>query len=564
MVSKLKLADMLVKLELISEDDMKNLIDLSRDNGETGNNDILLGSLILKEGLLTKDQLIPVLEYQTDTKYVSLKETTIDYMAVRQINEKLARTSKLIPIEVRDGKILIAMADPLDLMVRDDIRLITNLEPEVYLSFWDEIERAINANYTSSELAEKAVEEMEILESEEPDEIKDEDVEISKAPIVRLLNSIFEQAVRIKASDIHIEPLEKGVKVRLRIDGDLKEMMSIPKSSQAALIARIKIMSNLDIAEKRVPQDGRIELKILDKAIDLRVSILPTVYGEKIVLRILDRSSILMTKEKLGFTAHNISLFDKIIKAPEGILLLSGPTGSGKTTTLYAVLRELNKPNVNIITVEDPVEYRLAGVHQVQVNPKAGLTFASGLRSILRQDPDIVMVGEIRDAETAQIASRAAITGHLVLSTIHTNDTVSTVTRLTDMGIELYMVASALVGVIAQRLVKRICNGCKHPKETNDKEMSMLSIKEPTTIYYGRGCNACGGTGYSGRVAIHEILALDRELRSIITQGAPADKIKDLAKEKGLKTLGETCRELVLEGVTTVEEMLRVTYSVDN
>lgn len=564
MRTKVKLGDMLVRLQLITQDILNTATETLRERGGSGNNDMELSSLLMKEGYVTKDQIIPVLEYLIDAKYVDLKECEIDTLAVKLLSERVARNHRLIPISTRETKILVVMADPLDLMARDDIRLITGLDPECYFAFWEEIERAININYTSSELAEQAVEDMEEeTEQEETVEAREAETEVNRAPIVRLVNSILEQAVRIKASDIHIEPMEKNVKVRLRIDGDLKEMMSIPKSSHAAISARIKIMSNLNIAEKRLPQDGRIELKVLERPIDLRVSILPTVHGEKVVMRILDRSSISVTKEQLGFTSHNISLFNKIIKAPEGIILLSGPTGSGKTTTLYTVLKELNKPNVNIITVEDPVEYRLDGVHQVQTNDKAGLTFASALRSILRQDPDVVMIGEIRDAETAQIAARAAITGHVVLSTIHTNDTISTVSRLTDMGIELFMVATALVGVIAQRLVKRVCTGCKEFRDATAEELALLKMEGPVQVAQGTGCNVCGGTGYAGRIAIHEILALDKELRSMITSGVATDAIKERAREKGLRTLNESCKELVLEGITSIQEMTRVTYSID-
>ena len=566
MIKKLPLGDLLIKLNLIAEESLAVAQEQLKNSNFIGSQDAGLAELLLKEKYLSKDQLIAVLEYQTGVTYFDLRNETIDNAAVRMVNEKIARNYKLIPVNTYEDKIRIIMADPLDLVAKDDVRLITGLEPEIYFAFASEIEQAINANYTSSELAEKALEEMRqenVVDTEE--EVKDAaEEDVARAPVVRLVNSILEQAVRIKASDIHIEPMEKQIKVRIRVDGDLREMMTIPISSLTSLVARVKIMSSLDIAERRVPQDGRINIVILNRPIDLRVSILPTVYGEKIVMRILDQSSILVTKDKLGFTEHNVELFDKIIRAPEGIILVSGPTGSGKTTTLYAVLGELNKPNVNIITVEDPVEYRLEGVHQVQVNAKAGLTFAAGLRSILRQDPDIVMLGEIRDAETAEIATRAAITGHVVLSTIHTNDTVSTISRLTDMGIEKFIVATALMGVVAQRLVKRICVGCKTSREATDEELGMLGLDEPTHIHYGEGCNVCGGTGYSGRIAIHEVLVMDKELRSMVTRDEPADVIKDCARsKKGLKTLGETCKELVLQGVTTIDEMVRVTYSVD-
>lgn len=565
MVKDLKLGDLLVQLGLLTDDKLQVVMAGIADNDLSGNIDIALSTTLIGDNYLSKDQLIPVLEYYFGTTYIDLSSSAIEPAVIKIITEKLAKSYQLIPFNITDTKIMLAMADPRDIMAQDDIHLITGLEPEVYFAFWDEIERVIRYNFTSSDVAEQAAEEISqdaVMAADE--EVEEDNSEVNRAPVVRLINSIFEQAVRVKASDIHIEPLEKSVKIRLRIDGDLREMMTVPKSSHAAVIARIKIMSRLDIAEKRVPQDGRIEIRVLDKPIDLRVSLLPTVHGEKAVLRLLDRANIAVTKERLGFTPHNISLFDTIIKSPEGIVLVSGPTGSGKTTTLYTVLRELNKPHLNIITVEDPVEYRLDGIHQVQVNPKTGLTFATGLRSILRQDPDIIMVGEIRDTETASIAVRAAITGHVVLSTIHTNDTVSTIFRLIDMGIETYMVSTALVGVIAQRLVKRICTNCRTPHQSDAQEMVLMGVTEPATVYHGTGCNTCNNTGYAGRIAIHEVLALDKELRSLITRGEDADSIKVRAREKSLRTLNETCKELVLQGITTVDEMVRVTYSIDN
>ncbi len=334
-------------------------------------------------------------------------------------------------------------------------------------------------------------------------------------------------------------------------------------TAHSAIITRIKIMGGMDIAEKRIPQDGRVETKVDEHLIDLRISILPTVYGEKVVIRILGGSSGALTREQLGLSETNEVLFDKISKSPNGIILVSGPTGSGKTTTLYSLLKEINKPEVNIITVEDPVEYKLEGVNQVQVNVKAGLTFASGLRSILRQDPDIIMIGEIRDSETAQIAIRASITGHLVLSTIHTNDAASSVARLVDMGTEPYLVSSSMVGVVAQRLVRNICNHCKTSYKPSHSEMMLLKMKEPVPLYKGAGCPVCNFTGYKSRSAIHEIIVITREIRDLVNRGASTDQISQTAIRQGTVTLRDSCSELVLEGRTTVDEMLKVTYSVD-
>ncbi len=387
---------------------------------------------------------------------------------------------------------------------------------------------------------------------------------MESAPVVRLINSVLQHSIKSSASDIHIEPTAGNLKVRFRIDGQLQEVMNSSMMAHSAIITRIKIMGGMDIAEKRIPQDGRVETKVDGKNVDLRLSILPTVYGEKVVIRILGGSSGALSRDQLGLSKANEILFDKITKSPNGIILVSGPTGSGKTTTLYSLLKEVNTPEVNIITVEDPVEYKLDGVNQVQVNTKAGLTFASGLRSILRQDPDIIMIGEIRDSETAQIAIRASITGHLVLSTIHTNDAASSVARLVDMGVESYLVTSSLVGVVAQRLVRNVCSHCKTAYKPSHSEMMLLKMKEPVPLYKGAGCPVCNYTGYKGRSAIHEIIVMTREIRELVNRGGSIDQINQIAARQGTINLRESCAELVLEGRTTVDEMLKVTYSTEN
>ncbi len=351
--------------------------------------------------------------------------------------------------------------------------------------------------------------------------------------------------------------------MRYRIDGELQSYLNIAKHIHSAIVTRIKIMGKMDIAEKRVPQDGRVEAVIEGYEIDMRLSILPTVHGEKIVIRILNRNNTIMNKEQIGFTPENLEAFDKIIQSPHGIILLVGPTGSGKTTTLYAILRELNDIKKNIITVEDPVEYRLNGITHTQVNNKAGLTFSTALRSILRQDPDIVMIGEIRDAETAQIAVRASITGHLVLSTVHTNDTSSTIARLVDMGIEEYLVSSSLTGIVAQRLVKRICPSCKEEYIPTEFERNMLNVDADVVLYRGQGCNACNNTGYKGRTAIHEVLPVTEDIRSMISNRANTQEIKQEAINNGMMTLRDSAKRLVVEGVTTMEELIKMTYSID-
>lgn len=556
--AKMRLGDILVKSGVLTNERLEQALILQKKEHKK------LGELLIDEKILTEEQILGVLEYQLGIPYIDLNRYIVDRKVPKMVPELLAKKHNLIAINMEKGKLVVAMSDPLDIIAIDDARISTGMELELVISSKNDIKKAINEYYDSTELAERAVEEFKLQTSVQDiavEELEDEDV--INAPIVILVNTIINQAVRSRASDIHIEPFEKIVRIRYRIDGELKEVMSPAKSTHSALATRIKIMGKMDISEKRIPQDGRVETIIENRAIDMRISVLPTVYGEKIVIRLLDRNAIIVSKEELGFTKHNLELFDKIIKAPEGIILLTGPTGSGKTTTLYTILKELNQINKNIITVEDPVEYRLNGVNQVQVNTKAGLTFASGLRSILRQDPDIVMVGEIRDAETAQIATRAAITGHLVLSTLHTNDTASTISRLIDMGIESYMVSSSVVGIIAQRLVKRICPKCKEAYEASSEEMGFLHRDEKTTLYKGKGCNACSGTGYSGRIAIHEVMVMDREIRNMIDKGNSIDEIKDKAISKGLSTLNESCKELVLSGITTMEQLIKITYSVD-
>ena len=563
MISKRRLGDVMLSLNMITQEQLDRCLKIQNTSH------MKLGEIMVAEGYLLKEQLNSVLEFQMGVPYVELSMADIDPAIPKLISERLARKHNMIPISLHNGTLTLVMADPFDIVAKDDVRIVTGLKTEVVMSSPEEVQRAINNYYDASDVVQKTIEEIKQTDFlDDNDRLLQEqqqasEEEVAKAPVVRLVNTIMTQAMKMRASDIHIETFEKISKVRYRIDGELREVMTLPNTSHVAIVTRIKILSGLDIAETRKPQDGRIETSIDGTRTDMRISILPTVYGEKVVIRLLKASSILVTKEQLGFSAHNIQRFDQILKAPEGIILLTGPTGSGKTTTLYTVLRELNKPSVNIITVEDPVEYRLEGVNQVQVNTKAGLTFAAGLRSILRQDPDVVMVGEIRDAETAEIAVRAAITGHIVLSTIHTNDASGTVSRLVDMGCEPFMVSSALMGVIAQRLVRRICPRCKAERAPTIQEMMMLGLEKPVMLSYGKGCQNCNHTGYSGRQGIHEILIVDREIRNMIGGRATTDEIKERARQKGMKTLADSARDLVLSGVTTIDEMIKVTFSLD-
>lgn len=544
---------------VIEQDDLDYAKEIASDRG------ITLKQALIQENIIDETQYLQAKAQEFGVQFVDLNKMGINPYAVKYLPEKMARKHQLIPFDVntQTNQISIAMKNPLDILALDDVKIASGMSVEAFLASDGEIAKAINNNYTSSEDVEKAITEFNESDISIGKKSNIESANVANAPVVRMVNSIISDAVKSGTSDIHIEAMEDRIRVRFRIDGDLKEVMTLEKNVLSALITRIKILGRMDISERRIPQDGRVETVIDDRPIDLRISVLPTVHGEKAVLRILDRNGLVVGKDQLGFTPKNLELFDKIIKAPEGMILLTGPTGSGKTTTLYAVLKELNNIKKNIITLEDPVEYRLDGINQVQINSKAGMTFASGLRSILRQDPDIVMLGEIRDGETAQIAVRAAITGHVVLSTLHTNDSVSTIARLVDMGIETYMVSSAVVGIIAQRLIKKICPRCKEYYIPSMEEMILLGMESPNYLCRGKGCNFCGGSGYAGRTAIHEILVVDREIRNMVNRDEEADKIKNAAKIKGMSTLSDSAKQLVLSGVTTVEQMVRVAYSVD-
>jgi type IV pilus assembly protein PilB len=523
-----------------------------------------LGELFIESGMVSEDQIIDALEFQLGIARLDLRKYYIDPEIPKLINEKIARKYLLIPVKQHENNLTVAMSDPLNIFALDDLGIATGMNIAPVIAKSKDILSAIDIYY-GKQRAEKVIEEFkneflaENINEIDPEELRN----INSAPVVKLVNSIIGQATKMKASDIHIEPYENILRVRYRIDGELQEIMTPSKAAHSALITRIKIMGKMDIAEKRIPQDGRVETEIDGKEIDMRISSLPTVYGEKIVIRLLDRSSFMTTKGNLGMTPKNMEMYNKIIMNPNGIILVTGPTGSGKSTTLYATLIELNKENRNIITVEDPVEYKMHGVNQVQVNLKAGLTFANGLRSILRQDPDIIMIGEIRDSETAEIAVRAAITGHLVLSTVHTNDAASTLTRLVDMGIEPYLVSNSLVGVISQRLVRKICKNCKEPYQLNDNEAEFFPHINGETIYHGKGCNLCNHTGYKGRIAVHEVMRVTKEIREMINNGKSVDNIRDLAYRTGTDSLKDNCRILVLEGITTVEEMIKISYNLD-
>lgn len=497
-------------------------------------------------------------------EYVELEDVAIEPLALKFVNEKLARLHKIIPIRANDNEIVIAVSDPTDFGVLEDIKIISGRKTVPVLASAQEIAQKIEELYRSTESTEQAIEEFraEDLEAAGPDPADTTSADVDNAPIVRIVNSILTEAVKQHASDIHIEPFEKLIRVRLRTDGDLKEIMELPRNTLSGIVTRIKIMSDLNIAETKRPQDGRVRLRAGDQAVDMRISLLPTVFGEKTVIRLLNNDAGVMDRSQLGLSAYNAEQLEKLMHISEGIVLVTGPTGSGKTTTLYSLLKDLNTPLKNIITLEDPVEVQMFGINQVQVNTKVGMTFASGLRSILRQDPDVIMLGEIRDEETAEIAIRSAVTGHIVLSTLHTNDTASSVTRLIDMGIQKYMVTSAVAGIVAQRLVKRVCPKCAESYEASDEECQTLGV-EHATLRRGTGCPYCDNTGYKGRIAIHEVMVMTPLIKSLINHGATADELKKAACENGMQTLADSARALVLDGVTTVAEMQRATFVLD-
>ena len=520
-----------------------------------------IGELLIEDKLLTEDDILDVLELQLEFPRINFDQVIVDKDAVMLVPQSLATKYNLIPIGFDKGKISIVISDPLNIFAIDDVKIATGFDVDINLASKEEITNAIT-RYYSNPFVQKAAEE---LTKQKVDETQGSDREaavedIKNAPAVRMVDSIIKNAISDRASDIHIEPFEKYVKIRYRIDGQLSEVLRSPKETHAAIISRIKILSNLNIAEKRIPQDGRIFMKVDKTEVDLRVSVLPTVNGEKAVIRILDRKNFLISKDKLGIDDNDLERLNKIIKSPYGIILVTGPTGSGKSTTLYAILNDFNTVDRNIITVEDPVEYTMDGINQVNVNPRAGLSFASGLRAILRQDPDIIMIGEIRDNETAEIAIRAAITGHLVLSTIHTNDAASAVVRLIDMGIEPYLINTSVAGVIAQRLVRKICPNCRQEYEANEYEKGLLymAVDKKLTLYKGKGCPQCGNSGYRGRIGVYEIMEITKAHRDLILQDGSTDKLKQLNEELGMRTLNTACRELVKKGTTTIDEFLRI------
>lgn len=559
---KIRIGDVLVAAGAITEEQLQEGLAKQKETGRK------LGNALVDLGFISNDMLITVLTTQLGIDYIELNGAKIEEKVIHMVPENMVTKYQAIPIEIDPDNpniLKVAMADPMDIMAMDDIGLVTNLQVEPMLASEEGIRNAIDKYYGSAQAMEAAEayrqEQQNVLGGGDEEEGNEE---IDNSPIVLLVKQIIEGGVRQRASDIHIEALENSVRVRYRIDGALKQVMSYDLSILAGITARIKIIGGMDIAEKRKPQDGRITIMVDRREFDVRVSILPTVFGEKTVMRLTSKDGLTKPKSALGFDAEQEKVFDNILSNPHGIILVTGPTGSGKSTTLYTSLSELNTEDVNIITVEDPVEANINGINQVQVNNKADMTFAAALRSILRQDPDIIMIGEIRDGETAGIAVQAAITGHLVVSTLHTNSAASTITRLIDMGIESYIAGDAVVGVIAQRLVRRLCTTCKQPRLVEDDERVQLGVpadEEDVIIYEPQGCPLCNDTGYSGRIGVYEMMPVSRELQAVIASGATADVIEKQALKEGMLTLKMGAAKHVLDGITSIAEMNKIVHS---
>lgn len=544
-----RLGDLLVEAGVITPEQLDYAL-------KNKSKDEKLGDFLIRENFITEQQLIEVLEFQLGVPHINLSQYPIDPEVLQLVPAELAKRVQIMPIRKDKNRLFIAMADPMDYFAIEEVRMATGCHIETAIAAKDDLYRTIAKYYDLQESLDQAMADLNDTTSETVEQqITDEE-----SPIVRLVNQLISNAVLQRASDIHFEPLETKFRVRYRIDGVLRTERSLPKHMQNMITARIKILGNLNITENRLPQDGRIKTTVNFRPVDIRLSTLPTIYGEKIVMRILDLNNAATSIDKLGFSEQNEKLFRNMISRPNGIVLISGPTGSGKSTTLYAALSELNQEGVNIITVEDPVEYRLEGINQIQVREEVGLTFATGLRSILRQDPDIIMIGEIRDTETAEIATRASLTGHLVLSTLHTNSAVESISRLEDMGIEPFLIASSVVGVIAQRLVRRVCRDCAEtvPATLREKELFSKEGLQIEHVLRGRGCAVCNHTGYRGRIAIHEILPIDRTVREYILQRKGTPAMMDYMKREGYRTLLGDGFLKVLQGLTTTEEVLRV------
>lgn len=548
-ITNFKLGQILIDSGVLSEEQLQQALARQKNTNKR------LGEILVANHFLTEMQIIRSLERQLAIPYLDLSSVSVDPTLSTLVPEELARSNHIVPVK-REGSVLtIAVEDPLDYNGINDIGIYTRLKISPVIAEREKIETKIRELYTTQK-AFAAAKEL----SSQQQEVQAENAAGNDQPIIRFVNNMIEQAVVLKASDIHIEPLEKSMQIRFRVDGRLMLYMETSAELLPSVVSRIKFIGGMNIAEKRIPQDGRINYKIGAKEIDMRISVLPCVYGEKVVIRITTALGFSLVKEDIGFLPENLEKFNSMLRNNHGIILLSGPTGSGKSTTLYTALKEIMREDINIVTAENPVEMILPGITQVEVNPKAGLTFASVLRSILRQDPDVIMIGEIRDTETARIAASAAITGHLVLSTLHTYDAPSSILRLIDMGVEPYMVSAAMLGVIAQRLVRKLCPHCREAYLADDNELELLGLEKGTrqTLYRAKGCNFCSHRGYLGRTAIHEVMPVTPAIKDCISHSKNVDEVRAVARREGMITLSENLRRIVLDGTTSMEEMVEI------
>jgi type IV pilus assembly protein PilB len=562
-----RLLELLVKENLLSQDQAGKAVADQRRSGER------LATVLTRLGFLSEDELLDFLSRKYGIPVINLGRVEVDPDILRLVRKEIVQKYQVFPVRKVGNTLTLALSDPTVVLAIDDVQFATGLHVIPVLAAESAIRAAIDHNYSSGvDDIKKLIDQestgdtnLELLDKASKVDIAELGREAEEAPTIRFVNLIIADAIRKRASDIHLEPYEKVFRVRYRIDGVLHDMMNPPKQMEAAILSRVKIMSNLDIAERRLPQDGRLSVKFQNREIDLRVSSLPTTFGEKIVMRVLDKGSIVLDLARLGFEEDDLNRFKKIITTPYGMILCTGPTGSGKSTTLYAAIATINNPDINIITAEDPVEFNIAGINQVLVREDIGYNFAAALRAFLRQDPDVVLVGEMRDLETAQIAIRAALTGHLVFSTLHTNDAPSTVTRLQDMGIPPFLISSSLLLVIAQRLVRRICLECREPLQVPVSALIDVGFRpeeaEGVRVYAGKGCAACANTGYKGRISVHEIMWMIPELQEAIVRQRPANELKEIAVKAGMRTLRQTGLRKVANGLTTIDEVLRVTFA---
>lgn len=560
-----RLGDLLTSIGLITEEQVSEALSVQKETK------LRLGDQLIASGYIKQDHLIEALQMQLGIEFIDLSKYEIPADLSRLIPKAMAKKYGVVPIKVSKDVLFLAMSDPVNFMALEEAKTASHKKIIPMIAYSDAIERAIT-NLYGNEGAMRAIEEMKLemggnsvltntafstnfLEGDE-----------QSAPTIRLVNSILERGVTLNASDIHFEPNNDMLRVRMRVDGLMRNIMQIPKNLQDAVITRLKVMGAMDIAERRLPQDGRSNVSVKKKDIDLRISTLPTVFGEKMVIRILDKSSQIFSKERVGLTGDDLKKYEHLLGHNFGLILIVGPTGSGKSSTMYTMITELNTEQVNLVTLEDPVEYNINGINQVQISEKSGMTFANGLRSILRQDPDIIAVGEIRDGETADIAMRAALTGHLVLSTMHTNDAVSTLDRLENIGVPTYLTASALRGIISQRLARRICLHCREEYVPSEDELAYIGLKstDDVHLYRGKGCPHCFNTGYLGRIAVFEILTVSSELRNVIgKKGLDREQLMEAINQGDFISIFDNCKKLVLDGVTTIEEARRCIYTED-